>query len=107
MLREDLFRTLGRRAKRIAHIGSTAVPGLGAKDIIDIQIGVDNLSRDVVSRLVAAGHEFVAKHGNDHVPQGDANSPEGWVKLHFRGPSRIRPCHVRVRVRGNPVARPK
>lgn len=36
---------LGDLALRIDHIGSTAVPGLAAKDVLDIQISVANLSR--------------------------------------------------------------
>jgi GrpB-like predicted nucleotidyltransferase (UPF0157 family) len=101
-LRDDLSLALGGHAKRISHIGSTAVPGLAAKDIIDIQIGTDELSQDVVSRLVAAKFEFVAKHSSDHVPLGDASSAAGWEKLYFRGSTRVRPCHVHVRVRGHP-----
>ncbi len=101
-LREDLFRTVEPHAKRIAHIGSTAIPGLAAKDIVDIQIGVDALNDDLVSKLVDGGYEFVAKHGSDHVPQGDTNPPEGWKKLYFRRSSRVHPCHIHVRVVGNP-----
>ena len=36
---------LGAAAIRIDHIGSTAVPGLCAKDVIDVQIGVTELDR--------------------------------------------------------------
>src|SRR5262245_2437016 len=36
----ELRGALGTTAPRIDHIGSTAVPGLGAKPIIDIQISV-------------------------------------------------------------------
>jgi len=35
--------TLGNRIKAIEHIGSTAVPNLGAKNIIDIMAGVNSL----------------------------------------------------------------
>ena len=35
---------LGALARRIEHVGSTAVPGLIAKPIIDIQISVDSLA---------------------------------------------------------------
>ena len=35
---------LGERALRIDHIGSTAVPGLAAKDRIDIQVTVADLA---------------------------------------------------------------
>ena len=101
-LRADLLRMLGQRGRRIAHIGSTAVPGLAAKDIIDIQIGVDELSGDLTSCLVEAGYEFVARHDRDHVPQGDVGPATAWQKLYFRGPAGTRPCHVHARVRGSP-----
>ena len=41
--RVHLQRTLGSLAKGIEHVGSTAVPGLAAKPILDIMVGVDNL----------------------------------------------------------------
>lgn len=41
--RERLAEALGSMARRIEHVGSTAVPGLPAKPIIDIQVSVDNL----------------------------------------------------------------
>jgi hypothetical protein len=70
---------------KIAHIGSTAVPGLAAKDIIDIQIGVHDLALDVRSKLSEAGYEFIAKHSSDHVPQGDGGIAGRWNKLYFHG----------------------
>ena len=39
----QLRKVLGDSALRIDHIGSTSVPGLGAKDIVDIQITVESL----------------------------------------------------------------
>lgn len=45
----------------IEHVGSTAVPGLGGKGIIDIAIGVEKSSIDAVSEeLVRLGYEFRA-----------------------------------------------
>lgn len=41
--RERLTKALGATAKCIDHVGSTAVPGLPAKPIIDIQVSVDDL----------------------------------------------------------------
>ncbi|MEV0381226.1 GrpB family protein [Nonomuraea sp. NPDC050643] len=38
----ELRAILGERARLIEHIGSTAVPGLAAKPIIDIVVGVDD-----------------------------------------------------------------
>ena len=49
-------------AQRITHIGSTAVPGLSAKSIIDVQVEVSSVElvkRDVVPVMEAAGYEFV------------------------------------------------
>lgn len=48
----------------IEHIGSTAVPGLAAKPIIDIMIGVDPAHVDAVARaIVAAGYEDLGEAG--------------------------------------------
>ena len=41
--RQRLARALGELARRIDHHGSTAIPGLEAKPIIDIQVSVEQL----------------------------------------------------------------
>lgn len=46
---------------RIEHIGSTAVPGLPAKPIVDILVGVEDLGfveAEVAPRMEAAGYDF-------------------------------------------------
>ncbi|MBA2609510.1 MAG: GrpB family protein [Actinobacteria bacterium] len=45
----------------IEHIGSTAVPGLPAKPVIDIQVGVRSLgdSADIVVAVESLGYEYV------------------------------------------------
>ena len=50
--------TCGHRALRIDHIGSTAVPGLDAKDVIDIQVTVDSLdvADELADALLRAGY---------------------------------------------------
>jgi GrpB-like predicted nucleotidyltransferase (UPF0157 family) len=53
---------LGPVAVRIEHVGSTAVPGLAAKPVIDIQVSVERMvprERFVVP-LETLGYEFVA-----------------------------------------------
>ena len=40
-----LRRALGDLALRIEHVGSTSVPGLAAKPVIDIQVSVASLER--------------------------------------------------------------
>jgi GrpB-like predicted nucleotidyltransferase (UPF0157 family) len=48
----------------IEHIGSTAVPGLGAKPVIDIMVGVSRLieAEGRIAALEAAGYEYVQKY---------------------------------------------
>lgn len=45
----------------VEHIGSTAVPGLAAKPVIDIQVGVRSLddSVEMVSAVESLGYEYV------------------------------------------------
>jgi GrpB-like predicted nucleotidyltransferase (UPF0157 family) len=42
-LTEELARELGPLALRVEHIGSTAIPGMAAKAVFDLQIGVSDL----------------------------------------------------------------
>jgi GrpB-like predicted nucleotidyltransferase (UPF0157 family) len=61
-------------ALRIDHVGSTSVPGLAAKPIIDIDIVVASESdvRPVIERLAAVGYAWV---GNLDVPGREAFKP--------------------------------
>ncbi len=45
-LRDLLHASLGATAKRIDHVGSTAVPGLPAKPVIDVQVSVVGLGNE-------------------------------------------------------------
>jgi putative hydrolase of the HAD superfamily len=59
-LGRDLRRAVGAQAKRIVHVGSTAVPGLPAKPVIDMQVEVASLAtgRRLLPRLSAIGFEL-------------------------------------------------
>lgn len=89
-------RALGERAITVAHIGSTAVPGLVAKDVIDLQIGVRSLAdADEPDFVEALGHSGFPRVGDI---AGD-NGKDGteWPKR-FHGsadPGRIAHVHVR------------
>jgi len=55
---------LGARAIAIEHVGSTAVPGLGAKPIIDIMVGVRDLAGafdDCSAALQSIGYLYVPR----------------------------------------------
>lgn len=51
---------LGARALGVEHIGSTSVPGLSAKPVIDLLVGTESLAQadDCVPLLVADGWDF-------------------------------------------------
>jgi GrpB-like predicted nucleotidyltransferase (UPF0157 family) len=88
---------LGERALRIDHIGSTAVPGLHAKDRIDIQVTVAELA--AANPLGGAGfEEFVVR--SDHRPPGAEGPDEDWSKRLFNTPETERRANVHVRVDG-------
>lgn len=51
---------LGPTALQVEHIGSTSVPGLAAKPIIDVLVTVDDLTaeEDYLDQLLGAGYEL-------------------------------------------------
>jgi GrpB-like predicted nucleotidyltransferase (UPF0157 family) len=51
---------LGDKALKIEHIGSTSIPGMAAKPIIDIMVAVEELiqSSDLTLPLVAIGYDY-------------------------------------------------
>jgi GrpB-like predicted nucleotidyltransferase (UPF0157 family) len=80
---ERISAAFGGWAARIEHVGSTAVPGLDAKPIIDIQVSVPSLQ--VRERFV----EPLVRLGYTHVPLGDFDrvypffcKPSTWPSTH-------------------------
>ncbi|MDA2890803.1 dephospho-CoA kinase [Mycolicibacterium sp. BiH015] len=93
----------GHRAVRIDHIGSTAIPGLDAKDVIDVQVTVASLevADELAEPLLAAGYVRTP------VTRDTAHSddPERWQKRLFCSADPGRPTNVHVRVDGWPGQR--
>src|SRR3989338_7529013 len=58
-----LKNALGRRIRGIEHVGSTAVPGLTAKPIVDILIGIQELKLSLATRKILAelDYEYVGR----------------------------------------------
>ncbi len=88
-------------ALAVDHIGSTAVPGLSAKDCIDLMVRVDSLAATDLGPLTAAGYR---------------ERPEGWNRVEALGgsthPKRVfappvggRSTNIHVRETGAPTAR--
>ena len=88
-------------AVRIDHIGSTAVPGLAAKDVIDIQVTVATLNTyKVVQALAPLGYARWEGITGDHLPQGRDDPPEEWRKLFFHAPQSQRRTNLHIRQAG-------
>ena len=100
---EALLRdALGPAAVRIDHIGSTAVPGLAAKDVVDVQVGVADLDDPRVASALEQLGAAPTDVTSDHVPPGDPGDPRDWRKRYFRAPPSWRPTHLHVREVGRP-----
>jgi len=91
---------LGRLALRIDHIGSTAVPGLAAKDVIDVQVSVAALDEYVIAAMRTLGYRQPAGVWRDHCPPGGPEAEAEWSKLLFVEPEGQRRMNVHMRVLG-------
>ncbi len=91
---------LGDLALRIDHIGSTSVPGLAAKDLIDIQITAQTLAPGIEEALWQVGFNRSEHYTSDHVPPGAVADPLEWTKWFFKPPSTQKAVHVHVRLQG-------
>jgi GrpB-like predicted nucleotidyltransferase (UPF0157 family) len=95
---------LGDLAIRIDHIGSTSVPGLPAKDVIDVQVTVASLDRErLVEALARAGFSD-RRIDRDHRPPGASGPDEDWRKFLFQ-PRTGRAVNLHVRASGRPNQR--
>jgi len=97
-----LREAMGDLALRIDHIGSTSVPGLAAKDVIDVQVTVRELDAPVIAAALAPlGYTPWEGIAEDHVPPGcDDDAVEEWRKLYFHAPKEQRRTHLHVRQAG-------
>jgi GrpB-like predicted nucleotidyltransferase (UPF0157 family) len=92
------IRTLvGPAAARIDHIGSTAVPGLAAKDVLDLQLSVTDLDR--AAPLWAAGFRRGEAVVYDEFRTMAATDPQ-LRKLYMREPEGERRVHIHIRELG-------
>ena len=88
-IKSSLQEIMGSLVLRIDHIGSTSVPGLGAKDVIDIQVTVRALTPEVIEQLIAAGYQYLPTITQDHIPIGADADPKLWSKFLFKQPLKM------------------
>ncbi|MFJ1751814.1 GrpB family protein [Kitasatospora sp. NPDC088134] len=105
----ELVGVFGESALFVDHIGSTAIPGMAAKPVLDLQVAVADLAeaeRRFAGPLAELGFDGLP-YRYDHVPAGVDDDPERWAKRFWRrrghpaGPD----CNLHVRVAGGPNTR--
>jgi dephospho-CoA kinase len=88
----------------VEHIGSTAVPGIAAKDVIDLQLGVPSLERadELADALGDAGFPLTWKDAED-TPKPEGADQALWRKRFHAGTDPFRLVNLHVRVEGGPA----
>ncbi|MER5184635.1 GrpB family protein [Streptomyces sp. NPDC002896] len=101
-LAATLRTALGDHAHTIDHVGSTAVPGLAAKDCVDIQVRVGTIDEAEQVRLLAAiGFRCRPEPWN----RTEVSGGQECRKLAFAPPIGERRCNVHLREDGGPNVR--
>lgn len=100
-LRIYLTSLLGECVLAIDHIGSTSIPGLAAKDIIDVQLTVKDINQcdALISKMVSAGFRERGGVRYDSIDGADIAEAD-LQKRYFREPEGKRRTHIHVREHG-------
>jgi GrpB-like predicted nucleotidyltransferase (UPF0157 family) len=104
----SLTGALGDLVLHAAHIGSTSIPQMAAKKVLDLQLSVWDLEEAAAAfEAPLAGLGYVRlPYERDHVPAGDDSDPGLWVKRYWH--RRNHPggdVNLHVRVVGSPNER--
>lgn len=100
----ELCQVLGDLALRIDHIGSTSVPGLAAKDLIDVQVTLPSFDQidQIEANMNHLGYRLKPENQWDHRPPDAVGPKSDWEKRFFSHPPSQRPTNVHVRIHGRP-----
>lgn len=102
LIAAELRVALGDIARAVDHVGSTSIPGMPAKDCIDVQVRVDRVdSETIVPAFSTIGFRLRNEPWNVAETSFGVTSP----KLVFAPPVGARRANVHVRAFGSPNAR--
>ncbi|MEO5952035.1 MAG: GrpB family protein [Chloroflexia bacterium] len=87
---------LGALALRVDHIGSTSVPGLAAKDVIDMQVTVEEFTSELEDAFRSIGYARL-EFNKDHRPPTATGPDRDWEKQMYRPGLDSRPINLHVR----------
>jgi GrpB-like predicted nucleotidyltransferase (UPF0157 family) len=99
-LAQSIAVALGDHALRIDHIGSTSVPGLAAKDVIDIQVTVADFTSELQTAFERAGYQRIP-YNQDHRPPGAEGNARQWEKQMYSLETDPRRLNLHVRRAGS------
>ena len=86
----------------VDHIGSTSVPGLPAKDVIDLQVAVRDLeAADTLTPLLAAAGFPAVRGVEADTPKPNAPDRSAWLKRFHANADPCRAVNVHVRPVGS------
>jgi dephospho-CoA kinase len=93
----------GGTARRVDHVGSTSIPGLAAKDVIDLQLTVASPDEAdaMAGALGRAGFPYLPGFDTDD-PESTDPDPERWRKRVHTNADPGRPVNLHLRVLGSP-----
>lgn len=104
--RARILAAIGRQVVGVEHVGSTSIPQVPAKPILDIMVGVEDFeeARRCVAPMVALGYAYRGENGiprrhyfvkgdprTHHVHMVEARSEDWRLALRFRDLLRTRP----------------
>ncbi len=87
-IRKELLSAFETTPVVVEHIGSTSVPGLAAKPVIDVLLGADSLAeiKARIGKLEACGFSYVSKYERE-IPERRyfIKSPPESLRVHVHG----------------------
>jgi GrpB-like predicted nucleotidyltransferase (UPF0157 family) len=92
--KESILTALGNRMIQIEHFGSTSVPGLPAKPVIDIAVGVESLqqAQNYIPSLENLGYKYE--------PELEVDTPARYFL--WKGTPLVHTYHISMEVPGSP-----